>query len=954
MEVAFISRIIGCVFILSVIQVQTIDNLEKNYGCFYNSTHIPFLCQYQFIVIWRYYAILAALVTVTGMQHILLSNSIKIRTTTGNRQSGRKSQRGVKRNLTFGEQMAGGSPGAGDADEQGHSNPNDGPPRKQTRPGRHNGSGCGDCFVWLQLGSDPTLRHEHPMKKVCHPNDQTDQFASYLSTTYQKFVITPDSCMCLSCYKDAHTVTKRGDKEAIPRWLRNQNDRQTVQKHCPVCHHDTVGKSSPDTPCKTETVRWAPENWMLAVPVHTWNEYFTTTRGIFYGKFKEASTPCYKHYMELYNLSRNRKCVLCLSTTSPKWDLAVGQWTKISKYCERLSLPKVNKLDWICMNCPPHVPRKTKGSGENLNKTDAGTIESKVMSETLLEALDTIKSTGFIMRKYVITDFGKKIDIIIPIDSTSSIKQDLIKAFDNFLTRHINLRTDIGKCDVSDEFVIGTMLYDTTVMSDIAAKSIYKILGQKELLEKKIVKIENNCVQIEDITDWVDKQTKIFTSLPEDIDLRNIVPKTVQDSYFLDRYLHKPLVHFLEKITCLKDKSTSEYAVYKNKLKIQMLIGILCNIRSNKSTLLQSMIGLAAYSGGIRDKVFEMLSMFGITCSITYIRNMADKWSKKRNVLDEIDKRSFWRVTFDNLNFLRKFSKTFKLGGQVAGRMLDLLTGQITHRVQVEGNTQNVHACQDVSGSNYVTCDLTEEDFFIKPGTPEEQEFNQFTECVYNTAAKLWSKSPVKNTLVEDLQSQLPSFTPAKGDNVAYARVSAARSSSIDDICEYLVNIKEDLNIGKEGFPLNCVVSGDQQTYSLMKNLITKYPVTFSWIIPVPGDWHLLKLAAETIKDMLWDGGFHDMARICGQHKEVHQWKDIHRIISGIHESLLRVALSQTMGNPLQIENLVLSLKSDKNNDEISRFWSSTFEYVHAYMGYYFSIRSGNWNLRNACLPKLT
>ena len=47
-------------------------------------------------------------------------------------------------------------------------------------------------------------------------------------------------------------------------------------------------------------------------------------------------------------------------------------------------------------------------------------------------------------------------------------------------------------------------------------------------------------------------------------------------------------------------------------------------------------------------------------------------------------------------------------------------------------------------------------------------------------------------------------------------------------------------------------------------------------------------------------------------------------------------------------------MQSAENSDEVSRFWSHILMYLHAYTGFYFSIRSGNWNLRNACLPKLT
>ena len=42
----------------------------------------------------------------------------------------------------------------------------------------------------------------------------------------------------------------------------------------------------------------------------------------------------------------------------------------------------------------------------------------------------------------------------------------------------------------------------------------------------------------------------------------------------------------------------------------------------------------------------------------------------------------------------------------------------------------------------------------------------------------------------------------------------------------------------------------------IMKNLKSKYPDQFDWLYPVPGDWHIMKTAAEVIKFVLNDGGF--------------------------------------------------------------------------------------------------
>lgn len=109
-----------------------------------------------------------------------------------------------------------------------------------------------------------------------------------------------------------------------------------------------------------------------------------------------------------------------------------------------------------------------------------------------------------------------------------------------------------------------------------------------------------------------------------------------------------------------------------------MVIAILCNIKKPKSVLLQLMLGLECFAYGLKDTGLHVLNMFGITCSIKTVRKRAATWSKSRKCVDEMDKRSFWRVTIDNLNFKRKFAKIFQNGGDVRGRMLNLITGHGT------------------------------------------------------------------------------------------------------------------------------------------------------------------------------------------------------------------------------------------------------------------------------------
>ena len=212
---------------------------------------------------------------------------------------------------------------------------------------------------------------------------------------------------------------------------------------------------------------------------------------------------------------------------------------------------------------------------------------------------------------------------------------------------------------------------------------------------------------------------------------------------------------------------------------------------------------------------------------------------------------------------------------------------------------------------------------------------------------------------MKDLEEHLPYFGPiGEGDDVIYTRIEEAQASSVDDVSSYLKMLKEDFMIGQEGHPNTCVVCGDQQTYSIITNLKMKFPTTFSWIVAVPGDWHLLKLASETIRDMIPYGGLRDLCKMCGYHKDINQWRDIHNMILSIHEVLSDELVQKWQQdkemNDISFESFCDKLLASTNPDEVSRFWASTYNYLCAYMGFYFSIRSGNWQLKNTCLPKLS
>ena len=140
-----------------------------------------------------------------------------------------------------------------------------------------------------------------------------------------------------------------------------------------------------------------------------------------------------------------------------------------------------------------------------------------------------------------------------------------------------------------------------------------------------------------------------------------------------------------------------------------------------------------------------------------------------------------------------------------------------------------------------------------------------------------------------------------------------------------------------------------------MKNLKNKYSSEFSWIYPIPGDWHLMKNFAEMLRDIIIDGGFKEFLGKMGvgRPEGVFSWQDLNLYLLAIHESLhTKLLLESGASNKTELDEWIRET-SCTDGDEVTQFWTQYLSFLDLYVGYYFSIRSGNWHLRNACLKQM-
>lgn len=271
----------------------------------------------------------------------------------------------------------------------------------------------------------------------------------------------------------------------------------------------------------------------------------------------------------------------------------------------------------------------------------------------------------------------------------------------------------------------------------------------------------------------------------------------------LDSLYDPALVNLIDTITTSTHSLTSYSNLYKDlrSMRIKMIISLLCFTMNPQCCFFQTIVGLLCYAYGLRDKGFELLNGIGCTSSIDHIRVHGSYWARRLQPIQELSVNKHWRVSIDNLNlnFHIKFAKSLPEASTGAKKMLNLITGQVSHQKQsfnqqpmsVPGLRQLVH--QTVSKSIHSAIlpidrsTITVQNFYNKQGTPENFYFEGFIQACYLCTVNRLTLPPLSHdkTLMETLQSYMPHWTPACKDKIVYTTVTEALSSSIADIEAY-------------------------------------------------------------------------------------------------------------------------------------------------------------------------
>ena len=195
------------------------------------------------------------------------------------------------------------------------------------------------------------------------------------------------------------------------------------------------------------------------------------------------------------------------------------------------------------------------------------------------------------------------------------------------------------------------------------------------------------------------------------------------------------------------------------------------------------------------------------------------------------------------------------------------------------------------------------------------------------------------------------------------------------------------------------IIEGDQKLYEVLQSLKFEYGKDLDWVLPIPGDWHMLMNYQIAIMKPYFDAGLKDLAKAagypvasiqtCGQFKRTHHflleaWEALYSalILMFFQEAQPGASASPSLQ---AITSKVLSIKDNFNKDILAnmikemdrilshdyqefrsfvqqlairddtcKFWIQfVFQDLSAYVGLFLAIRSGDWHLRMASVKQM-
>ena len=257
----------------------------------------------------------------------------------------------------------------------------------------------------------------------------------------------------------------------------------------------------------------------------------------------------------------------------------------------------------------------------------------------------------------------------------------------------------------------------------------------------------------------------------------------------------------------------------------------------------------------------------------------------------------------------------------------------------------------------------------------------------------LQNKEPNKVLLNMQDYLRVTTATYTEKSNVSYLRVMDAVADNKGTMIQRLSDLQEQFI--SNGMHEYIILEGDAKLYEVLQSLKFEYGECFKWLIPFPGDWHMLMNYQHALMKPYFDAGLKELAKVtgypiaaiksCGQFKRTHYfimetWEAVYRSIMSAYfennkpssdqlqdtivQNLLKLQQSSKSNfyhahnaciaelmNTFPTDDFKHFLATMANSDDTWKFWSQfVFQDAMPYVMLYLAIRGIKWDLRMASI----
>lgn len=187
----------------------------------------------------------------------------------------------------------------------------------------------------------------------------------------------------------------------------------------------------------------------------------------------------------------------------------------------------------------------------------------------------------------------------------------------------------------------------------------------------------------------------------------------------------------------------------------------------------------------------------------------------------------------------------------------------------------------------------------------ETEEIEKLREiCDHYMVQKVANHASNSSTILIGLQSYFilsQNLKAPECSNVLYYKVLDQRCDSKETLLNIIHDLYTEFVVTK--LKKHILLEGDQATYERLQSIKREYGNDLAWMIPFPGDWHLLKNYQEVLLKIYFDAGLSELAKASGYLPTSinANFKRTHHFLLEVWESMYRHHLSNffsTCGPP--------------------------------------------------------